>query len=393
MTRASTPTILPLDQFAEIVGINPLYFSGAQSSSGTMQIQHDQRPIWPQFDWQIQGQFSRESLARLIAHAELDIANLVKYWPAPVYVVDEVHAYSAGVFQLNYKKLITGGKRVAELVDNPTVSYVFEDNIPRWGNITFTSDVDICELKVFFTGKNAERQWEIRPVNIDRVGSTVNISIDAWKLIEPDLQNRLPVTDEQIAIHAEDILNYVEDVEVYYVHTDHQATAVELHWRCGNCADSSCGNCEPHVQAACLHIVDPAMGLVSVRPASCACPTWQPASLSRGRAPDYVKVSYLSGEQENLYLEGTQCGQLSYNMAWLITILAASRIDYFFGANNNVQAFVDEWRRDVTRPTDQGVQFVTPQLADNPLGTRNGEITVFRALSKLRERVYGVGMA
>lgn len=386
MTRASTPTLLPLDQFAQIAGINPLYFAGAQSSSGIMQIQHDQRPIWPQYEWQVQGQYSRETLARLIAKAELDIADFVKYWPAPQYIVDEPHAYTTKAFQLNYKKLISGGKRIAEFVTKPTVSYLYQDALPRWGEVVFNSDIDICELKVFFTNKGGERQWEIRPIEITRVGSTVTVRIDAWKLIDPSLQERLPVTDEQIAILADDISSYVVDVDVYHVYTGEVDTSVQFTWEHNGCRWGSCGNCEVHTSEGCLEIIDPAMGLVSVRPTSTP-------PLCSGRYPSHVKVSYLSGEQENLYLEGSQCGQLSYNMAWLITILAASRIDYFFGANNNVQAFVDEWRRDITRPTDQGVQFVTPQLADNPLGTRNGEVTVFRTLSKLRERVYGVGMA
>lgn len=394
MTRASTPTILPLDEFAKQAGINPLYFSGAAPATvlGTMQIQHDQRPIWPQYEWQVQGQYSRETLARHIQKAELDIAHLIGYHPAPVYTVDEVHPYVSAAFRLNWNKVLTGGKRAVELLDTPTVTYTMEGSIPRWAEISFDTDADICEIGVFFENHNGERQWQIRPIeSITRAGNTVTARMAAWQLIDPAQQERLPHTDDQIAIVADQMANYVTQVEVYRVYTDHQATAVEFHWRCTKCGNGSCAKCEPHVQAGCLHLVDPDLALVSAYPVDCACPSYKSAWFDVGRKPDYMKISYLSGAQENLYLEGAQCGQLGYDMAWLITILAASRIDYFFGANNNVQAFVDEWRRDITRPTDQGAQFVAVSLAENPLGTRNGEVTVYRALSKLRERVYGIG--
>src|SRR4030042_76740 len=90
MPRAETPTLLGLERYAKIMGLDPLHFAGGFSP---------RRPagscnsIWMQYDWQDGNKVSRDQLSRLIAQAEEDIADHLGYWPAPVWVSAEWQMY------------------------------------------------------------------------------------------------------------------------------------------------------------------------------------------------------------------------------------------------------------------------------------------------------------
>ena len=139
-----------------------------------------------------------------------------------------------------------------------------------------------------------------------------------------------------------------------------------------------------------MQLLDPEAGLVNVYPATydSTLGSWVKADWAVGREPDRVNIWYKSGLQENLAVEGAQCDELSYDMAYLIAILSASRIEYFFGANNNVQSFVSKLQQDLALSSGDVSHFLPVELARNPFGTKYGEIEVYKALATLRERVY-----
>ena len=73
MALAKTPTLLPLDRAAEVLGISPLHFNGVRS-----QYIHDESycdGAWFQEAYQRADRFSREDLARLLAVAEETVAR------------------------------------------------------------------------------------------------------------------------------------------------------------------------------------------------------------------------------------------------------------------------------------------------------------------------------
>lgn len=385
-----------------MLGFNPLYFSGAVTTTGVMNVLNDQRPLWPQYEWQAAAQFSRESLARIIAKAEQDIARLIGYWPAPNYVSGEHHVYDGDYLQLDRGKLIVGGRRATTLIG--TVAPVFSDpdgdSFNELATITApTTLTDACQIKLFFTGNTGQRQWEVRPIKtIEITGGNVVITLDSWLLIKPELWNRLPNNASISGIVANDTDSYVTSVEVRREFTDPASASVEFYWNCGRCGGSGCGPlCEAEMAQGCFATYDAEQGLIApfIATYDADSESWTECnSCGAGRRADYVRVWYLSGLQENLSLEGVQCTQLSYDMAYLVSILAASRIEFFKGSNNNVQALVDYWRRDLTESSQGSSQFFVPvEYARNSLGTRRGEVEVFRTLSQLRDRVMSVASA
>lgn len=400
MSIAKTPTLLSLDEWATQLGMNPLFFNGAVTSTGIFALKNDQQPIWHQYEWQASAQYSRERIAALIAKAEQDIASLIGYYPAPMWINGEVHQYTQSAIKLNWGKLILAGRRATTLIATGNVTYSDPDGdgFDELATIVVATTItDECALRLFFVGHSGERQWEVRPLkDVVIAGGNATITVDSWMLFKPELWERIPNNDVPAAILADDSANYVATIEVRTVQRDPAGAQAVFYWNCSKCGGSSCGEgCEATTEDACVLFENTHGGLVVPVPATYDADTevWTKGSWS-GRRPDYVKFWYLAGEQENLYLEGAQCRQLSYDMARLISILAASRIDWFFGGNNNVQAFADYWRADTAETPQGGSQFFIPtELARNPLGTRRGELEVFKTLGSLRDRVYSMASA
>ncbi len=141
MARASTPTLLSLDRFASIFGINPVHFNGGDGDSiAIFKLQGTCNDFWPQYNWQYNDRLSREELARAIYSAEEDLARVLGYYPAPQWIAQEVHKFdrhyrrdlwsSGGLnvrgarksINLRYGKFIQAGQRAVTLVGTATTA-------------------------------------------------------------------------------------------------------------------------------------------------------------------------------------------------------------------------------------------------------------------------------
>lgn len=75
MAVAKEPTLLALDRFAEILGINPAHFNQGASTT-VMPMLTNCPDIYYQFAWQRADCVSREEIARGIRQAEEEIADV-----------------------------------------------------------------------------------------------------------------------------------------------------------------------------------------------------------------------------------------------------------------------------------------------------------------------------
>jgi len=91
MAKASTPTLLSLDQYAYITGQEPRHFNSVICEQ--FPPRNDVSTLWYQHGWMASGKASREELAVAIAEAEQIIADRLRYWPAPVWVTNEMHDF------------------------------------------------------------------------------------------------------------------------------------------------------------------------------------------------------------------------------------------------------------------------------------------------------------
>src|SRR3990172_8866390 len=128
----STPTLLPLYRFAQIVGLHPLHFMGVDANIGSAESRVCIEPIF-QYTWQHSDAISREELALAIFEAEREIANELGYWPLPTWQAQERQLVPRGygerlaatsrdiagdIMSVNadYGHIISGGRRVKTLI-------------------------------------------------------------------------------------------------------------------------------------------------------------------------------------------------------------------------------------------------------------------------------------
>ncbi len=423
MARADTPTLLPLDQWAKIIGINPMHFNGGRVpdvSPEPFSIKNAQNPIWHQFGWQAQKLISREVLARTISEAELEISKFVGYWVAPTWVSQEIHnyprhhrpeAYGNGFgvraqrknIKLKSGRVIEAGRRATTLIATPTVTYSDpnSDGFDTLATITAaTTLTDTCEIKLYFTDENGDEEWEIRPLkSIAIAAGVVTITVDSWLLFDPDLTNSI-VTEEVTSIDATATASYVTTVEVRREFNDFTTVPnAQFFWQrepknnsifptCTSCGGSGCEVCTLISQDGCFQISDVYGGLVVPIPATydTVDERWEEDCWTECREPDQVKLWYRAGEQSERGLRGG-CDKLDKNMARLIAILAATRLNTEFHANNNVNDVIQYWQRDMAESTANGsVIFTPPSVLENPFGARRGEVEVWRQLRVFTER-------
>lgn len=422
MARASIPTILSLDRFAAIIGLNPAHFNGA--AGGTiMPAAGSCGQVWYQYDWQAVDRVSRESLARAIAEAERQMASQLGYWPGPKYSVADVYRYPRhhrrdvlgnGLnvgghpksVRLKRGKFIQAGQRASTLVVAGTaVTYSSPDGDSYNELATITVALpagvtDPCEVKVYFAGKGGAPAWEVRPpISKAVIGANVVATFYAWQLIDPDLWGRFPNTDGLQAIDLNAAAVYETTVDVYREFTDFSEVSAKLYWEpqassfingiCSQCGGDGCEVCTLTVQDGCIHVREVLGGWVVPTAGSYDTDTglWTQEPWTLCREPDLVKLFYLSGDQSDEYLNGETCEAMPEEWARLVAMLAVCKLERPLCSCKQVQTLVAEWRTDIARATADADSYgYTDEILRNPFGTRKGEVQAWKAVFGTAER-------
>ena len=436
MARASTPTLLSLDRYAQILGIAPPAFNTGVSNivfPGKLACH-----TWYQYEWQAHDAVSREEVAREIAIAEQDIANYMGWWPAPKWIAQDVKMYprfhrpeyyeGAGVnvrFQLksikaSYGKIIEPGQRtVGTIIGTPTLggpaasNFVFSSAIaPATFDETVTvtqdtTETDECEVKVYFTGHGGDPEWEIRPARTKAIAlGTFTATFYAWQFIDPDLWESLPshVDDGTAPIDLDVAASYVGTVDVYREYNDPTATSAVFYWEpepsdigggiCNCCGGSGCVRCSLTEQEGCATIRNAELGILSSSPATYDADTgvWGSAGWSVCRNPDQMKVYYYCGNLSELNRAGRRCDGLSDQWARIIAFLATARLRRPLCDCSGVSSLVDRLQTDTAMGTREQTYTVLWDDLSNPFGTRIGEMEAFRHCRSLEPgKISGAG--
>lgn len=375
MARASTPTLLPLDTFAAIMGLNPFEFNQftvANIANGSCV------DVWYQYEWQ-RRYLSREEIARTIARAEGMIARQIGYWPAPTYIVGEsaqiVQNQRYGwypsnawwkhrMIQAQWQKVLGGGILARTLIDaSAAVTYSDEDGdgIDELFTVTVATTVTATdEIGVYFTATDRNNvaiaeQWRIRPVTVTISGGVATITGSAAAC---GLPNATTVVDP-VALDPTDPTNFVTDLAVYRVYRDDTQQG-NAYWErlYGDCTSTPCTQTE---KAICLIDRRGVLGqlAVALTEPTC-CDTW--------RAPDQVTVNYLAGEP---LVNGT----MSDAMADLVAHLAAGLLPRLSCGCERADEILAFWRHDVAADTvDVRARPLLPSEQTSPWGTSAGAL-------------------
>lgn len=434
MARASTFTLLSLDRYAKIMGIDPVRFNGCNpihlaGGPTLFPIFNDQQNIWPQFAWQHVDALSREDLALEIRNAEEDIARFLGYWAAPRWQSQEMHVYPKhyrperygtgvdirGMFKeikADYGKFIAAGRRAVILCESRASVTYSDPDLDGWDELaTITANIDCttdaCEVKVYQVGSSGAQEYEIRdPITKTLSGGVFTATFHTWQMVDPDVWDRFPTTENTEGAVGIDIsdttsTNLISAVDIYYEYTDFTQPSAVFYWEslagqllpfgtvvglCSSCDGTGCAACEHNTQNGCLHFRDVENGVVVPVPASYDSDTaqWNQTTWTECREPDSVKIWYYAGEVGERNRRAETCDPLSPYLADVIAKLATARLHRQWMANNNAQALQKDYMMDRSRTVPNGDSFfVTDEISGNPFGTRGGEIYAYNRLKHL----------
>lgn len=403
MARADTPTWLSLDEWAQIIGINPLHFNGFSSSSFPDTVCGD---VFFQYDWQNADRVGRDTIAMAIYQAEQEIAMEVGYNLMPDWTVAERLEYPQpgmpGVIgyginprgmlkSVEVKRgwIISGGvktklllERAAAVIRSDVDGDGYSETATVTSAVTFT---DTNEVHIYFVGHDGEDSYEIRPIKVAISGGFATITFKSWQL--PDL-TRLEYLNVS-PLDADDPASYETTVDVYRVYND-PSTQVQMMWENDedlNCC-GTCVACEFGTQAGCFHLRDARLGMVVPAPGA-----WDAANSqftaqewTACREPDQVRLWYYSGYVD-LKMARPYAEMSNYWKA-AVAYFAASKFERAVCGCSNVNQFIERWRRDGAFVSkEEGGFNMTAEMASNRLGTTMGALYAWKRIHQNGIRV------
>jgi len=415
------PTLLSLQDFARVLGVAPLHFAGAVTPGLNPMVfpASGCSGIWHKYDWQNSDAVSLYQIAESIHTAEQEVANLIGYWPAPYWIEEEVHNYPRPFLretfglgydvrglnksvQSGYGKLISAGVRAVSLVGTASVgvslAYTDEDSDGFYETATIqlaTALTNVSQIKVYFAQKDGVIEWEVRPVRSKAIsGGVVTIILDSWLLIDPELYELPPTSDGEYVIDASTVANFVTSVDVYREYVDTSVASATFYWMpdhpgnnpiaCPTCGTIGCTTCSYVTQDGCMSVRLHHEGEIVPYPAEYDAveQAWQSRSWVNCIEPDIVKISYLSGDQSQEFLQGRSHEPLSFYWKQLIAWIVVARLDRPMCACGNLQTMHEWLSRDITMTGGGVSHFVTADAMNSPFGSRRGEVMAWRRLNK-----------
>ena len=410
MARASTPTLLALDRWAAIVGLDPRHFN--QVTIANLAPTRNCKQIWTQYAWQSIDSIGREEVAQAIQRAESDIITALGFYPVPQWVNGEVVltprdydryslgcsnlAQPAGRFvsvQAAFGQLISGGLETRNLIASPAIG------AGQWSDpdgdgyddictlVVATTVTDVNEIRVYFPGHNGEEEWEIRPLrSVAIAGGNATIVIDRHLLVDPDLWEALQPGEVDGLVDA----NFVTSVDVYRVWNDPSQQA-QLQWeRMPNecdCGSTSCASCAWATQWACLQARNPRLGIFTYQPAD-----WDAigefyslAALAASRRPERVRLYYRSGYQSSKVKRPMV--EMDPTFEQMIVRYSICLLDRPICSCSNVEGFRQLWTEDralVGQLPDAGRYQMRPEDLACPWGTQKGAIDAWRQAERMK---------
>ncbi len=427
MARTLTRTRLPIDRWAEILGMDPRHFNQVTTAAKSVTTCST---VWKQYAWQENDQVGREDVALAIQQAERMIEDLVHYKLLPGWSVDErITVTKAAIpevinvgllnsrgfrqtFKSDFGHIISGGiesKTAIEAGAGVVYSDEDGDGYPETATITATIPASVAitnpdEVAVYFPGESGNDDWEIRPLinpltrrrSVSIVGSTITIVCQRELLVDPDLWNALnpgPVDGDNDA-------NFVATVDVFWHRNDPQQQ-VTLMWspRLGdscNCGDSTCPSCAHSTQVGCLLAQDFRQGIFSFRPGTfdSSDETFTAVNPAVGRAPDHLRTWYYSGLRDM----GRDAPNLEMDPQWerAVTYLSITLLTRPLCGCNNLQQLAKRMTEDLAANVAAGEVSQSFQLNDSilnsPWGTMRGAIFAWN-MSKMDGRQIGQAVA
>lgn len=399
MARSDIVTWLPLDRFAQIIGLNPLHFNGFSSSRFPNTVCGE---LTFQSAWQHSDRVGRDDIAMAIQSAEIELSQYLGFNLLPDWVSEERLDFPRpgnpemyGIYGVNPRGLgksvelkkghiVSGGFKVSSQISAGLAVVRSDsdgDGYSETCTVTFaTTLTNANEIRLYYPGKAGADAWEIRPITVNITAGVAMITFKAWQIPVWESMTVLDVS----ALDADNVANYETTVDAYRVYND-PSVQVQFLWEnnlygynpVGCCG--SCIACQLGTQYGCFHFRDQRLGMVVPGPGTWDATTqeFNVAEWSACREPDQVKFWYYSGWVDlNI---ARPYVNLSPRWEYAIAYFAAGKLDRPVCGCSNVNQFIDKWRRDAAFSSMEDGGFkVTAEQASNKLGTTMGALYAYR---------------
>lgn len=396
MTYASTITKLDLNTWAKIIGLHPLHFNQVAFTPSDQSSQGRCNQILFQHDWQDSDKTGREDVARGIAEAEELIERFLQYRLIPSWESDEwksasrpnqpdlfflngrdIRGYASSV-QTDWGWMRSGGiEALTSLQTNAPIvwSDADGDGYKETGTVTYApvaSDVDACELELYYPGHQGDLAFQIRPIHVSLSNVTATITVRReYCVIENILENM-----DGVGADPADDADFLTVVDVFRHWNDpsQQATLLWAPYGCMTCGGSGCSGCAYSVATGCLHLLsDRRNSIVGYSPGDWNSSTqaFDITCLPLGYAPDLVRLYYYAGWQ------GARGCPRAMDPAWARAVAYFSLAFIDRPLCGCMAAQWERWREDmaVAAGGDQTTRYSTTiATLDNPFGTMRGAL-------------------
>lgn len=372
MARSDYETLLPLDQFGDIMGFERFQYNqikeglvlGRDAQCGSVVYQHSYQK---QF-------FSIDEIALAIQQAEEALAPILNFYPAPKYIVNDEFMYPIDYrlqtpnfitprgnwkpIQVTWQYLQQLGTRTRTLIEADATYSTSDDDgdsIDDHFTVTVaTTETDISKLALYFAAGDRsilDESWRIRPVRVTANGTNAIFKGHISLLVDPALKESL----DPIPLNATDLGIYVTGVDAYLITYDTNLIGT-AYWDVDfRCLTPTSGGINPDTPIIKFEdgwirpIVD---GVFTV-----------------GKAPDRLSLNYLAGVPYDTY------GRMQEPYA---TAVAALALSYLPTASCGCERAQQKLNFLMSTPTnnEQGKRpMTTKEIDNNPFQpTRGGLI-------------------
>lgn len=397
---------LSLYRYARILGINPVHFSTAgdiKLADGQILFPlSDGRRFYQSESYHPSEGVSRDEINEAIADAESVVEDYLGSFVTPKWASRERIAlkqhYDNNVgyvtknlrgerieYTTKWGNFIAGGKRGSYALSEDVPVIYSDPDGDGWNELATIefelehAGTSLYEIKCFFAGYGGSMQYEIRPpLSMNKTDSTVQITFETWKMINPILQEEFPTDDRNKIINLMDYGNVVTSVDIYRKYNSTtQDHAVFFYEECEE-------DFELAKQSGFIQLVNPEINSINIIPATYSDGAWTRSTIY-GKLR-YIEINYQSGFSYRPTYGSNFWDELHPELAKAIAYIATARLSRPLAGKPEVTALSQKLQADLSTTEQGGFRYTTNELIENPFGTHAGEIFAWRRLRNFQRK-------
>lgn len=405
MARASTRTLLALDEFARILNIHTLHFNQVVYSLETDDRGMTCEMPLVQHSWMRADTTGREEIAEAIATAEQRMTQWLGFALAPSWRVVDVPGVKLGnpllssrgigvrgynhSFHTKTGHVISGGVEAKTVIEaSAPVVYTDDDadGYAETATVTVATAVtDDEEIAIFYPGEAGDDSWEVRPLrSVVIAGGVAVIRVWRQQLLIKNLQQGFGEAATRAADAVTDT-NFLAAVDVYRRYNDSSLQAQFI--GVSMCGCGSCPYCTFSIQNGCFITRDTRLGIVMPTPAEWNAVTGEyDTGVCCMIQPDRVRLYLRSGFKSAKI--NRPLNNMDPDLARAVAYYAASMLERPLCACKALEAQIMYWRTDfdLIKSSQVGSSSYrrNNKALDNPLGTTRGAVNAWQIINKMR---------